>query len=118
MTRLCITFSAVLCLAKRGIECRGICLSPGPHGAVALSNRNPETLVVSAARVWPHEGSQGGGLGCVQKSHIAPSHPSSSSLLYELLHGKDGGVQPLDMVDKSTEPFQTHFGPFFGDEAV
>jgi len=27
-------------------------------------------------------------------------------------------VLPLKMVDKSTSPLQTHFGPVFGDEAV
>jgi hypothetical protein len=30
----------------------------------------------------------------------------------------EGTVQPWDMVDKSTDPFQTHFGPVFGEEAV
>jgi hypothetical protein len=29
-----------------------------------------------------------------------------------------GPVQTLDMVDKSTDPFQIHFGPVFGEEAV
>jgi hypothetical protein len=29
-----------------------------------------------------------------------------------------GRVQPSDMVDKSTDPFQTHFGRVFGDEVV
>jgi hypothetical protein len=27
-------------------------------------------------------------------------------------------VLRLEMVDKSTSPLQTHFGPVFGDEAV
>ena len=40
-----------------------------------------------------------------------------------LLHGlvMDSSVWrvlPLDMVDKSISPLQTHFGPVFGDEAV
>lgn len=30
----------------------------------------------------------------------------------------DRRVLPFDMVDKSTRPFQTHFGLVFGDEVV
>ena len=31
---------------------------------------------------------------------------------------RDKEVLPLDIMDKSTGPFQTHFGPVFGDEVV
>jgi hypothetical protein len=34
------------------------------------------------------------------------------------LHYQQGGVLPLNMVDKSTSPLQTPFGAVFCDEAV
>src|SRR6266566_6244980 len=54
---------------------------------------------------------------CDQCFGVRPSRRSCCLILGKRMR-RSHLVLPFDMVDKSTRPFQTHFGPVFGEEAV